>query len=69
MCLQNVVISPEEMQAWMRATGVKLSQEELTQIHQFRENTETFGSLIQPVLDGEKLAALVGQDRRTGTRR
>jgi hypothetical protein len=61
MCLQNVVISPEEMQAWMRATGVQLSQEELTQIHQFRDNTETFGSLIQPVLDGEKLAALAAR--------
>ena len=57
MCLQNVVISLEETQAWMRARGVKLSQEELTQIHQFRGNTETFGSLIQPVLDKKKLAA------------
>ncbi len=61
MCLQNVVISPEEMQSWMGATGLELSQEELTQIHQFRDNTETFGSLIQPVLDGEKLAALAAR--------
>ena len=37
------------------------SQEELTQIHQFRQHTETFGALIQPVLDGEKLAALVAK--------
>ena len=61
MCLCDVVIPPEDMQAWSAATGVKLSQDELSQIHQFRENTETFGALIQPVLDGEKLAALVAK--------
>jgi hypothetical protein len=61
MCLRDVVLSPDEMQAWSAATGVKLSQDELAQIHQFRENTETFGSLIQPVLNGGKLAALVAK--------
>ncbi len=61
MCLRDVVLTPEDMQAWSAATGVKLGQEELAQIHQFRENTETFGALIQPVLDGEKLAALVAK--------
>ena len=40
---------------------MKLSQDELAQIHQFREHTETFGSLIQPVLDGEKLPALAAK--------
>ena len=61
MCLRDVVLTPEDMQGWSAATGVKLSQDELAQIHQFRENTETFGSLIQPVLDGEQLAALVAK--------
>jgi hypothetical protein len=60
-CLRDVVLTPDEMQAWSAATGVKLSSDELGQIHQFRENTETFGSLIQPVLDGGKLAALVAK--------
>ncbi|MCG8600905.1 MAG: BREX-1 system adenine-specific DNA-methyltransferase PglX, partial [Verrucomicrobiales bacterium] len=58
MRLRDVVIEPEEVVAWMKASGVKLSQDELSQIHQFRENTETFGSLIQPVLDKGKLTAL-----------
>lgn len=58
MCLQNIVITPEEVQGWCDATGVEFTQDELSQIHQFRENTETFGALIQPVLDGEEMAVL-----------
>jgi hypothetical protein len=57
MCLANVVITSEEMQGWSEAAGVKLSQTELSQVHQFRENTETFGSLIQPVLGVKELVA------------
>ncbi|MCP9927632.1 BREX-1 system adenine-specific DNA-methyltransferase PglX [Cyanobium sp. CH-040] len=58
MCLRNVVLTPDEVKGFTDATGTRFSQDELAQIHQFRENTQTFGSLIQPVLDGEKLAAL-----------
>ncbi len=61
MCLRDVVLTPDEVKGFAEATGVKFSQDELAQIHQFRENTETFGALIQPVLDGEKLAALVAK--------
>jgi hypothetical protein len=58
MFLRDVVITPEEVKGFTDATRTQFSQDELAQIHQFREHTETFGSLIQPVLDGEKLAAL-----------
>lgn len=58
MCLRDVVLTPEEVKGFSDATGTTFNQDELTQIHQFREHTETFGALIQPVLDGEKLAAL-----------
>lgn len=69
MCLRDVVLTPEEMQAWSAASGVKLSQDELAQIHQFREHTETFGALIQPVLDGDGLVALrekIGEEASDG---
>ena len=58
VCLRDVVITPDEVKGFTDATGIKFSQDELSQIHQFRENTETFGSLIQPVLDGKQLACL-----------
>ena len=58
MCLRDVVLTPDEVKGFTDATGTRFSQDELAQIHQFREHTETFGALIQPVLDGEKLAAL-----------
>jgi hypothetical protein len=69
MCLRDIVITADEMQAWSEATGVTLSQDELSQVHQFRENTQTFGALIQPVLDVEGLAALrekIGEDAASG---
>src|SRR5690606_3512950 len=58
LCLRDVVLTPEEVKGFTEATGVAFTADEVSQIHQFRENTETFGSLIQPVLDGAKLAAL-----------
>jgi hypothetical protein len=61
MCLRNVVLTPDEMQAWSIATGLKLGADDLAQLQQFRENTESFGALIQPVLDGEQLAALAAR--------
>ena len=48
MCLRDVVLTPEEVQTWSRETGVEFTEDELRQIHQFRENTATFGALIQP---------------------
>ena len=58
MCLRDVVLTPDEVKGFTDATGTRFSQDELAQIHQFREHTETFGALNQPVLDEEKLAAL-----------
>jgi len=58
MCLRDVVLTPDEVKGFTDATGTRFSQDELAQLHQFREHTETFGALIQPVLDREKLAAL-----------
>jgi type II restriction/modification system DNA methylase subunit YeeA len=58
MCLENIVISEEEINSWLSETGKKLTQDELFQIHQFNENTSTFGALIKPVLGVEALAAL-----------
>jgi hypothetical protein len=57
--LRDVIISPEEIQSWISATGVKFNQIELDQIHQFRENTSSFGSLIQPVLSPSALTDLL----------
>ncbi|MCH7225048.1 BREX-1 system adenine-specific DNA-methyltransferase PglX [Haloferula sp. A504] len=61
MCLRDVALTPDEVKGFTDATGIKFSHDELAQIHQFRENTETFGSLIQPVLDGKQLIALKGK--------
>jgi hypothetical protein len=58
MCLRDVVLTPDEVKGFTDATSTRFSQDELAQIHQFRENTETFGALIQPVLNSENLAAL-----------
>jgi hypothetical protein len=69
LCLRDVGLTPDEVKGFADATGSKFSQDELAQIHQFRENTETFGSLIQPVLDEEKLAALkakIGEQATAG---
>ncbi len=61
MCLRDVVLTPDEVKGFSDATDITFSQDELAQIHQFREHTETFGALIQPILNGEKLAALVAK--------
>jgi REP element-mobilizing transposase RayT len=58
MCLQDILISPEEISNWLSATGQELTQNELAQIHQFNKNTSNFGALIKPVLNVESLAAL-----------
>jgi hypothetical protein len=57
--LRDIFISPEEMQAWFSATSVEFNQSELDQIHQFRENTSNFGSLIQPVLSSSAITDLL----------
>ena len=69
LCLRDVVLTPDEVKGFTEATGVKFSQDEVAQIHQFRENTETFGSLIQPVLDGNQITALkakIGEQATAG---
>lgn len=58
MCLRDVVLTPLEVKGFTDATGTRFSQDELAQLHQFREHTETFGALIQPVLEGEQIVAL-----------
>ncbi|MEP4076987.1 BREX-1 system adenine-specific DNA-methyltransferase PglX [Haloferula sp.] len=62
MVLQNVVFEEGELERYASETeNFELNTENLAQLHQFREHTETFGSLIQPVLDGPELTALVGK--------
>jgi len=59
ICLQDVVINPEEIGAYLRLPRARdlFDEDALRQVHQFRENTSTFGSLIQPILsEGEILA-------------
>ncbi len=60
MCLQDVVISDDEMKVWLRATGLQqvFTDKVLEQVQQFRENTSTFGSLIQPLLSAGEIATL-----------
>jgi hypothetical protein len=58
MCLRDVVLTAEDVKDFADAASVSFSQDELSQIHQFRENTETFGALIQPLLNVEQLTAL-----------
>ena len=57
-CLRNISISKEEVEEWMSSTKMDLGVEELRQIHQFREDTDCLGSLIQPVLNNENIPAL-----------
>jgi len=65
MCLQNVVIGDGELAAWAKAMKLQelIAGPMLEQLHQFNENTDTFGSLIQPVMDP---AAIVGMKKRIG---
>ena len=65
MCLQNVVIGDGELAAWAKAIKLEwmIAGPALEQLQQFRENTETFGSLIQPVMEP---AAIVGMKRLIG---
>ena len=60
MCLEDVVIEAEDLRAWREASGLQhlVDEEVLRQLHQFRENTQTFGSLIQPVLTEPEIVAL-----------
>ena len=58
MCLQDVVFDDDELQNFSSAVHCPLSTVHLKQLHQFRENTSTFGSLIQPVLTADEIAAL-----------
>ncbi len=60
MCLRDVVIEPDELNAWLRATKLQraFSGKALEQLQQFRANTDTFGSLIQPLLSAGEIAAL-----------
>ncbi len=56
VCLRNAVISPSEIHNWTRTTGTDFTQEELSQIHQFRQATDSIGSLLQPALNNQKLS-------------
>ena len=58
MCLQDVVFDDDELQNFSSAVHCPLSTVHLKQLHQFRENTSTFGSLIQPVLTADEIASL-----------
>lgn len=63
MYLEDVGISPEEMKDYLRLPGLceLFTEKVLRQIHQFRENTSTFGSLIQPVLTEAEITVLKTQ--------
>lgn len=58
MCLQDVVFDDDELQNFSSAVHCSLSTVHLKQLYQFGENTSTFGSLIQPVLSADEIAAL-----------
>ncbi len=60
MCLEDVKITSEEMTDYLRLPGLRelFSENVLRQVHQFREDTSTFGSLIQPLLSAAEIATL-----------
>ncbi|MCE5333556.1 MAG: BREX-1 system adenine-specific DNA-methyltransferase PglX, partial [Desulfobacteraceae bacterium] len=60
MCLEDVKITSEEMTDYLRLPGLRgnFSENVLQQVHQFREKTSTFGSLIQPRLNAAEIAIL-----------
>ena len=60
MCLQDVAFDPDELRAWGGASGhgSLVTEKILKQFHQFRDDVETFGSLIQPVLSAGEIGAL-----------
>jgi hypothetical protein len=60
MCLQDVVFDPDEIRSWRDAGGLTalITETVLKQLYQFREDTATFGSLIQPLLDAGEIDAL-----------
>ena len=60
ICLQNIAFASEEVGAWRDASWLSaaMGEKELKQLHQFREDMETFGSLIQPVLSCDELRGL-----------
>ena len=63
MCLEDVCISPEEIKDYLPLPGLRelLTEKVMRQIHQFRENTATFGSLIQPALTAAEIATLMSR--------
>ncbi|MDO9558599.1 MAG: BREX-1 system adenine-specific DNA-methyltransferase PglX [Syntrophales bacterium] len=60
MCLEDVEIASQEMTDFLRLPSLceLFTEKVLRQIHQFRENTSTFGSLIQPVLTAAEMTTL-----------
>lgn len=60
MCLEDVKITSEEMTDYLRLPGLRelFTEKVLRQIHQFRQNTSAFGSLIQPVLNAAEITTL-----------
>jgi len=60
ICLLDVVFDPDELRSWRDAGGLTdlITEKVLKQLYQFREDTATFGSLIQPVLGAEEIGAL-----------
>ena len=58
LCLQDVDITQEEMKAWLTATRTNFTEEELSQTHQFRQNMDSFGSLVQPLINVNSASAL-----------
>jgi type II restriction/modification system DNA methylase subunit YeeA len=59
--LRDIQITDDEMQSWYASSAIRFTQNELSQIHQFRENTPTFGSLIQPRLAPSALSELIAR--------
>jgi len=60
MCIEDVTFEADELKAWLTASGLSrfFTAKDLRQVYQFRENTSTFGSLIQPILSDEEIARL-----------
>lgn len=63
MCLEDVNITLDDMTVYIRLTGFRelFAENVLRQVHQFRENTPAFGSLVQPILSLAEIVQLKSQ--------
>ncbi len=60
VCLEDVPFEAEELKAWLSSSGLTrlFTAKVLQQVYQFRENTSTFGSLVQPILTEPEIIQL-----------